>query len=492
MSNRRTGVILGIVVVGAVAVGAYHLRQRPSAQADEGEPIVQTAVVTRGDLSLSADGSGELIPGAEFELAFPTHGIVTELWVDVGDKVQPGDLLARVDDDEAQKALLSAQLQLSKAQLDLASAEDKLLSVQEGPSEADLLAAQAALASAQESYDQLLSGPDPDQLEKAQLSLDSAKNSLWSAQLNRDAACGRPEGNCDSAQVSVLNAEISVQRAEMDLAELLEPATEVDLSQALAQVAQSQEALGELSSSPSDDDIASAEGGLEQARLNLTQAELALEQAQDDMEQTTLVAPISGTVMAVNAEIGDEVGTATTILLADMASPQIRFWVEEADLNSVAPRNAVNIVFEAFPDYTFSGQIESVDPALVTVGGTPAVEVMASIDLGRNPITLLSGMNAEVEVIAAEAQNALLVPVQALRELGPNQYAVFVVSADDEMELRPVEVGLQDFVNAEILSGLQEGEVVRTGTTSGGSSTSAEAEMGPGAPGIPGFMLGGR
>ena len=101
-------------------------------------------------------------------------------------------------------------------------------------------------------------------------------------------------------------------------------------------------------------------------------------------------------------------------------------------------------------------------------------------------------MNVEVEVVAGEAQNALLVPVQALRELGEDQYAVFVVDADGELELRPVEVGLQDYVNAEIVSGLQRGEVVSVGeTTSSSSSSSGQSSTDTGQSAPNGGMPGG-
>jgi hypothetical protein len=69
------------------------------------------------------------------------------------------------------------------------------------------------------------------------------------------------------------------------------------------------------------------------------------------------------------------------------------------------------------------------------------------------------------------------VPVQALRELGPDQYAVFVVKPDGEMELRPVQVGLKDFVYAEVVSGLEGGEVVRTGTTESSQSSSSSSDQ---------------
>jgi RND family efflux transporter MFP subunit len=289
----------------------------------------------------------------------------------------------------------------------------------------------------------------------------------------------------------VANAEISVRKAEIALEELLDPATEVQLADARARVAQASENLAELQSSPAEDDIATAEAQLEQARLSLAQAEMNLASAQEALQATSLLASIDGTVMAVNAEAGDKVSSSPIITLADMDAPQIQFWVEESDLNSVAPGNAVNVIFEALPDDTFSGHILSVDPALVTVGTTPAVQACASVDLSASPVTLLSSMNAEVEVVAAEARNAVLVPVGALRELGEGQYAVMVVGSNGAMELRPVQVGLQDFVYAQVLSGLEVGETVSTGTTS--SASSGEATTQPQGPPADGMMriLGG-
>jgi multidrug efflux pump subunit AcrA (membrane-fusion protein) len=208
-----------------------------------------------------------------------------------------------------------------------------------------------------------------------------------------------------------------------------------------------------------------------------------------------LVTPVSGTVVAVEAGAGESVGTGVLLTLADLEEPQVQFWVEEADLASVAPGNKVNIVFEALPDYTYSGEIVSVDPMLVTVDGTPAVQSYASIDLAHQtgsapPITLLSGMNAEVEVVAGEARNAVLVPIQALREIAPDQYAVFVVGADGDLEMRIVEVGLKDFVNAEILSGLETGEAISLGTEDSSDTTAPDPSEQPEQPGMMRFFGG--
>jgi len=196
--------------------------------------------------------------------------------------------------------------------------------------------------------------------------------------------------------------------------------------------------------------------------MNVDEALLAREEAEANLEAAQLYAPFSGTVMDVAAEPGDRVGTNTTIFtLAEMEKPLLRFWLEESDMGSVAVGNQVNVTFEALPDYTFTGEVVRVDPVLVTVSGTTAVQSQAQLNLGDQDITLLSGMTADVEVISAETRDALLVPVEALEETPDGRTVVSVVREDGQVEEREVEVGLMDAVNVEILSGLELGETVK-------------------------------
>ncbi|MDY7042303.1 MAG: efflux RND transporter periplasmic adaptor subunit, partial [Chloroflexota bacterium] len=283
----------------------------------------------------------------------------------------------------------------------------------------------------------------------------------------------------------IATARAKVATAQAQLNELEEGPTPEELAVAKAKVTQAQAQLDDLLAGASAEDLEIAQLSVEQARNKLTSA-------QADLEGTVLKAPFAGIVTAVEAEVSEMVGTSSIITLADMEKPLVRFWVEETDMNSVAVGNAVNIVLEALPDYTFLGEIIRVEPALVTVDNTSAIQIWASVDLTANPVPLLSGMTVEVEVIAGEARNVLIVPVQALRELSPDQYAVFVVKSDGELELRPVEVGLKDFVNAEIISGLQLGEAVSTGerTSSSQSTQSPSNEEPPAGGGMMRFLGG--
>ena len=90
------------------------------------------------------------------------------------------------------------------------------------------------------------------------------------------------------------------------------------------------------------------------------------------------------------------------------------------------------------------------------------MRAIVQLDDFAKPQTLPVGLNASVDVIGGRAEGAVLIPVEALRELSPGEYAVFVME-DGEPKLRLVTVGLVDFTTAEITSGLEAGEIVTTG-----------------------------
>ena len=540
--KRLLWILVLVLLVGASGAGLlYYNNVYLQAQQTGEEEAIATYTVTRGDLSITASGSGMLIPATERALGFQSSGVLAEVLVQVGDQVQAGQLLARLDDTDDQDQVAQAEISLRQAELDLASLSEEvdaadlaaaqanlssarasLTALKSPPADQDLLAAQENLKSAQEALADLLDGPDEDTVDSAKADLTLAEMSLRTAQAAYDRVAYQPNVGATQEAMDLWEATTNHEKAQADYNEALQGATADEISDARAQVAQAQAALDALLEAPDADEVAAAEAQLTQAQAELDallagatatdleaaqlvvdQAQLDLASAQRALAETQLLAPFAATVVAVDAQAGESVGSETFITLADMQNPQIEFWVEEADLASVAPGNAVNIVFEALPDDTFAGEILSVDPVLVDVDATTAVQSYASVDLtnhsgSASPVNLLSGMNAEVEVIAGEALNAVLVPIQALRELGPEQteggqYAVFVVQPDGELEMRIVIVGLKDFVNAEILSGLEPGEVISLGasTSSNTSTTPAtgdQQQMAP-MPGMP--MFGG-
>jgi len=457
MKKRKTWIILVIVLLLAGG-GGYAAYARYFAQAQEPpEPTLQTATVTRGDIVITADGSGELVPAAELELVFQTSGVLDEVLVEVGDQAQEDQVLARLETDDLERTVAEADVEVQLAQLDLADAR-------QGPTDAELAGARAALRDAQVGLKLA-----QDTLENTlDSNLDAIVNSRkveydWWVGYYQGQKAEYEEGHLsqadhDWAMAAMIAAEGRWKAAaNQALAEETQARNQV--TQAQNVVYQARENLQLLESEPLTNTLVRAE-------LAVDEALMAREEARANLEAAQLYAPFDGIVMDIAATVGDQVGASTPILtLADLAKPLVRFWVEETDMSSVAVGNPVNIVFEALPDDAFTGQVVRVDPLLVTVDGTPAVQAWTSLDLGAQEVTLLSGMTADVEVVAAETRNALLVPVEALRETSPGQYTVFVVKSDGELEMRAVVVGLRDPINAEILDGLELGELVSVGGT---------------------------
>ena len=196
----------------------------------------------------------------------------------------------------------------------------------------------------------------------------------------------------------------------------------------------------------------------------LRNARQAVEDALEDLEATNLVAPITGTITSISAEESELVGNEVMMVISDLTPPTLEAYFDESDWRNVQEGFPVDVVFDALPEVVYVGTVVHVDPGLVSQDfGTTVVYSMVELDTtttGWDDLPI--GSAADVDVIGGKAENALLVPVEALREISDGEYAVFVME-DGEPRMKIVEVGLQDLIYAEILSGLNEGDVVTTG-----------------------------
>ncbi len=460
---RRWAVLAAALAVVIGGVLAFRSLGASAQTAATDTSTTQTATVRTGNLVLSASGSGTLIAGNSVALGFGTAGTVQTLNVKAGDVVAKGDVLAEEADrkslesavaqakldlattkDELQKLKDEAPLALAQAQLALADAQDALTSAestwqyqQQGhrASSTTLKAAEAKLALAEDNvgrtkdiYD---SAPQEAQAQ-AYLNYAAAVQAYQSALASVNWYKGTPT----KSQQSELTANVAIAKAQAMLAEL---------------------EVKRLKDGVDPNDLAAAE-------LKVTKAESDVAQAQTNLDSAVIAAPFAGTVMKVQAAVGDSV-TGAFITLADLSTPTMDTYFDESDLDKVVVGNEVDVVFDALPDLTFTGHVQQVDPSLTQSMNSSLVHAVAILD-GEKPQDLSkmpTGLNASVDVIAGRADNVLLVPIEALREIDTDTYAVFVVQADGSLKLQPVEVGLQDLTWAEIKSGLQAGQVVSTG-----------------------------
>ena len=424
--KNKFNLIVSVVVFVAIVAGAVYYSQNSASAAESKTLVVQTAKVRKGDMVITASGAGVVEPAAQVDLAFRSAGVLHELNVEMGGQVTTDQVLARLEENIQAEAdfqalfnaqgVANAELALANAQADLDDAVGAyayVIGTDAWYWEGRLTSAEAALASSTTQADK-----------------DAAQKLVDDARIRRDYYLSLRT----VSDVDMTSARAALETAKVNL---LDAQTALDIVKAGSASLTSPLAV-----------IGTQTSKLEGARLAV--------------ENTRLTAPFDGTVTGLNVVAGQTVNTSTVMTIAKTNEMFAHIYLDESDLDKVAKGKRVTITFDAYQNNPIEGEVMLVEPALQSVDGSPVVAAWVSIPADTG-LTILPGMNLEAEVIAGESKDTLILPKQALRELEPGKYAVFMVSANGELLLTPVEVGLTDYANAEILSGLKVGDVVSTG-----------------------------
>jgi len=314
--------------------------------------------------------------------------------------------------------------------------------------------------------------------------IEKIENQIKSAPSNR--ARDRLKQQLLNLEVALTNQQLEVDQSQYKYNSLDDPPDELDLAlaeaqlkAAQAQLNQAQQDLVDRQSGPSGSEYAIAEAQLAEAQSEWERRkdgadlnEVALAEAQIEKSQAALtlakqiqlveemVAPQAGTITSLNSSVGDRVNGKSILSLADMTQPALEVYLDEIDLSHAQVGNQVSITFDAIPDVTFMGHVQAVDPRLSITNNSSALKAIIHLDSVPNQFfTLPIGLNAAVEVIAGEANNTVLIPLEALHIQPDNSYLVYIITGD-ALEPRTVQVGLTDPTTAAITSGLQPGERV--------------------------------
>jgi HlyD family secretion protein len=460
MLKKKWFWILIIVIVLVGGGGGYYYYSRnigTTTRATQTQaPAMQTAVARRGDITLSASGTGQVVPVSEIALGFNDPGTLLEVNVTVGDQVKKGQVLARLQTKDTAEtiaaSIAAAELNVIKAQNALA---DLNITAETSKSQAltNIATYEQSVRDAQYNLANYappisLQGLTPaEAVEKTRQALAAATQAF------------EPYKYLDQYQSTRVTYLTNLNYAQSDYDSAVKwLGLEYTLETAQSNLKQAQLQYEKYKNGPSVEDVTAAEGDLTNAQAQLTLA-------QQTVSIEDLVAPITGTVLTVAGNVGGVVGTSgnsAVFTLADMSQTVLDTYMDETDLNNIKVGYKAQVVFDALPDQPFTGTVTLINPGLVTVSNVQAIEISVVLDEVDPSANLMVGLNAAVDVIAGSAKNAVLVPVVALHELDPGEFAVFVV-VNGVPSLRPVKVGLKDVTNAEILSGLQAGEVVSTG-----------------------------
>ncbi len=461
-----------IIVLLAIGAGAYYRLVYLPANQTVIAPL-QTTVAHKGDLTVSANGTGILQPANEVQLGFGISGRLVTLNVKAGDQVTKGQLLAQLDNtdelvkyEQAQRSLanLTSPASIAQAQNDVATATTTLANATDAlkyvispavfESEQQVLADQQALNDAQTAGG---ASPTTDQQSainaaQAKLKTDQDKltgNQIWYQQYYLPLYFTKKAAN----PTSTSNSHRPVKIVEGP------SALEIETSQSAYDVAktavqQDQWYLDALNGK----DVPANAGGTNLAAYQT--AKYNVQTTKANLDDTQIYAPMSGTIVSISAKLNDNVSKSPIIVLGDLTKLYLQTYVSESNYQMFQVGREADIVFDALPDQTFLGKVIQVNPILDTSTSTAVVGGLVEMDPTK--ANLLMGMSASVNIIVGRTQNAVLIPLAALHEYTPGKYAVFVMR-NGKLAVDFVEVGLQDQVNAEITTGLKVGDIVSTG-----------------------------
>lgn len=463
-----------------------------------------TSTAQMQEMTVSVSSTGTIQPIDSYNVSGMVTGEVLEAPFEVGDQVEKGDVLYRIDPGSAETALQQAQLSVQQAQLNYDSIVDGLnpkasgagvvqkLHVKKG----DLVSAGSPIADISDTSTMTLTVPFQS-ADAQRISVGSSAQVTLAGTLETLTGTVESVANADlvgNGGALVRQVKIRVQNpgalttsttatAKVGSIACAGSGTfEANLTQTVVATgsgevvslnvsAGSRVSAGQVLATLGG---SSAQTSLENASISLQNAQLSLQNAQDALDNYTITAPISGTVIEKNFKAGDTIDNnsltaagGTLAVLYDMSTLTFEMKIDEKDINKVQVGQEVTITADAVEGVTFSGVVDTVNINGTTVSGQTNYPVTVVIN---DPQDLKPGMNVSADIIVERAGTVLCVPVDAVNR-GSDKPTVQVAQegALDEngnvvdpskLETREVTLGRNDNDNIEITSGLSEGEIV--------------------------------
>jgi HlyD family secretion protein len=203
---------------------------------------------------------------------------------------------------------------------------------------------------------------------------------------------------------------------------------------------------------------------IERAQAALNDAQASLTAAQHVEAQTSFYAPIKGTIYTMAASPSEYTEPGNLLLqMANLSNERVRAYFDEPDLGRLAVGQKALIHWDAKPDLEWHGHISRLPVAVVTYTTRNVGEVLVALDDPSDG--LLPDTNVTVQVTISSAPNALTMPREALHEQNGKYFAFKVV--DGELKRVPITIGVPNLTEVPILSGLNDGDIVATGTVTG-------------------------
>jgi len=383
--------LLCLALAGAIACTPFG--------GDEEETGEQLVEVVRGDLTVVVSGSGNISVSQDASLAFGTGGRVEKVYVEEGDKVSSGDVLAKLDTSTLELALAQAELALATAEYNL----DKAQQIYTKP---NISAARAAVS-------------------EAKAYLQYAKHVL-------EVEANTPE-DIEIWTNEVYQAEVNLAAAEQRLEEMLAGGEAEEVKLRRLEVEASRQAL-------------------EEAQKQLAEATI-----------TAPFDGLVGAIYVKEGDVIPSPTMAPTVVvyLIDLSNMELKAEVDEIDIPEVELGQSALVEVDAIADDLFEGTVTLISPVPVIEAGLVLYEVKIGFAVPPDSKVKV-GMSATADIIVQQRENTLLVPERAIGRDDQGNPVVWV-SVDGQFQERVVVIGISDGLQTEILEGLAEGDIIKAG-----------------------------
>jgi HlyD family secretion protein len=393
----RNRIVISLLLAVVAAIFLVWLSGRkPAAK-------ISAVTPTRENLVSSISSNGKVEPISPFVVRAQLDTFVKKIYVTEGQAVKRGQLLLELNVKE-----VAAQLADSRA---------KLLRAQD-----DLRAARA--------------GGKADDAAKVAGDLAKAEGERDRLQRNHDSLVRLAAGQAATKEDIAANDQ-ALANAKAEVTRLLAVKQEFDQKERL-----------------------DAERGELQVQQTLSEM-AALE---DKVNNGRIEAPVDGTLYSLPVRAGDYVKLGDLLAeMADLHKVRVRAFIDEPDLGGLEADEPVIITWDALPNRSWQGRTEIIPKQVVPHGTRSVGELLCAVS--NDKIELLPNINVNVRINSRERANVLALPRGAVASEGGRRY-VFVVKPNElgvgksRLEKREIKVGIADATSYEVMSGLQEGELI--------------------------------
>lgn len=492
-----------VPVVVVAAAGAVVLISGGGNKAASRDVTYAETTPIRQDVSNSLSGTGTLNPANTYTVKSLVDGKILTGGFEEGDKVEEGDVLYTIDSSDASTNLEKASIALQQAQ----RSYDKTVDLQYVRAEVDGTVSSLKVAKG----DQVTSGQEVAVIRDSSKMLlnllfpaaDAANFSVGqSADVMLDgtfetlkgtitAITGTDElstgnllvrtvtirvnnaGGLTTAQAATASVNGVSSIASATFAYQAERTLTAQAGGTVSAInVQEGDAVskGDILIELTGDDLTES---IQSASESLRSAEISMQNQQDNMSNYTITSPISGTIIEKDAKQGDALTSGSTLcVIYDLSYLEMVINVDELQIGALSVGQKVQITADAVGDKTYVGTVTRVSMKGSSSGGTTTYPITIRID---DTDGLRPGMNANAEIVVAEANNALVVPNAAVIRGGyvlVSKKSPSAANAVEDMDAPEgyvyvkVETGVSDDSYTEIKSGLQEDDTVAYDTSS--------------------------